>query len=198
MSESTTAGVILAAGASRRFGRPKQLAEYAGQPLLTRACETALAADLTPLVVVLGANAARVQSAVDGLPVHCVRNPEWASGMASSLRCGILRVQQLAECRAVAVLLADQPFIDAAHLRQLCAARVRDQVDIAATRHGDTLGAPAVFHQSLFDQLCALHGDRGAGALIRASTSRIALTCEDAALDVDRPEDLVAAHRRRS
>lgn len=197
MTTSGTAAVILAAGASRRFGAPKQLAEFAGQSLIQRVCETALAADLQPLVVVLGAHATSVAAQIRHLPVDCTHNEEWASGMASSLRCGIQHLSRIARSQAAAVSLVDQPLIHAAHLQALCALRVSAQVQIAATRYGDTLGAPAVFDRALFDQLCALRGDRGAGKLIRASTSRVALTFDDAAIDIDHPDDLASAYRRR-
>lgn len=197
MTASATAGVILAAGASRRFGAPKQLARFAGQPLILRVCEIALAAELQPLVVVLGACAEDVAARIQHLPVECAYNDQWASGMASSLRCGIQHLERITHSQAAAISLVDQPLIDAAHLKALCALRARAQVHIAATRYGDTLGAPAVFARALFDQLCALRGDRGAGALIRASASRVALAFEDAAIDIDRPEDLETAHRRR-
>lgn len=193
----TVAGVILAAGASRRFGAPKQLAEFAGQPLVQRACDTALAADLQPVVAVLGAHAPAVASALDDSPVHCLVNEQWATGMASSVRVGVDYIARLhrVQVDAVAILLADQPLVDAAHVRALCTQRVRARVDIAATRYGQALGAPAVFARALFDRLCALSGDRGAGAIIRAHKSLIALTCEMGALDIDRPEDLERARQ---
>ena len=195
---ATVAGVILAAGASRRFGAPKQLAEWAGRPLVQRACDTALAADLQPVVAVLGAHAQAVAHALGDAPVHCLINERWDTGMASSLRVGVDHIARLEHVNAVAVLLADQPLIDAAHVRALCVARAIGRVDIAATRYGQVLGAPAVFARALFDQLCALSGDRGAGAIIRAHASRVTLTCERGALDIDRPEDLTRARRASS
>ncbi|MCL6515882.1 nucleotidyltransferase family protein [Alicyclobacillus sp.] len=129
------AGVILAAGLSSRMGQPKQLLALGGRPLVRIAAETALAGGLSPVVVVTGHRRSEVEEALAGLPVHPVHNPNHASGMASSLRTGILAVQALFTPSGVAgatespgatgcaeaaresrvagamILLADQPLI---------------------------------------------------------------------------------------
>src|ERR1700679_1330829 len=86
--------VILAAGASRRMGRPKALLEIGGRALVVRAAEAALAAPVWPVVVVLGAEASKIRPVLARLPVLIVENPAWAEGMASSLRTGLATLRQ--------------------------------------------------------------------------------------------------------
>ena len=81
--------IILAAGASTRMVKPKQLLLYQGRSLLRHTTEIALASNCHPIVVVLGANAAQMEPEIDSLPVHAVINPHWAEDMESSIRVGI-------------------------------------------------------------------------------------------------------------
>ena len=81
--------VLLAAGASSRMGQPKQLLPIHGKPLLRHVAEIALSAPVSPVVIVLGANAAQIKPTLDGLALHVIVNAAWRDGMASSLRAGI-------------------------------------------------------------------------------------------------------------
>ena len=83
------AGIILAAGEARRFGQPKQLLDYHGQPFVRAVAKTALASGLAPVVVVTGANAEAVEAAVDDLPVTITRNTDWQNGQSSSIQAGL-------------------------------------------------------------------------------------------------------------
>jgi molybdenum cofactor cytidylyltransferase len=179
------AGAVLAAGAGRRFGAIKQLALYDGEPLVRRACRTALAAGLSPVIVVVGAHAERVTAAVRDLAVRIRFNAQWEAGLASSIRCAAAELEPA--IAALALVLADQPLITAAHLVALC--ERRGGALVAATRHGDVCGVPAVFDRALFGRLAALAGDRGARELIAASR-RVELPFAGAAFDVDTPEAL--------
>jgi molybdenum cofactor cytidylyltransferase len=203
----TSAGIILAAGAGRRFGGAKQLALYEGEPLVRRASRVALEAGLSPVIVVLGAHADAVRAALTDLPVHAVVNDAWADGMGGSLACGVRALDAGLISSAdptrsgdgtagapsiadVAVLLADQPLVTANHLRALVAARRDAGVDIAATDTGAALGVPAVFARALVPALAALMGDRGAREVIATHERRVALAFADAAFDVDTPVDV--------
>lgn len=86
---SQIAAVILAAGASTRMGTPKQLLQWQGRSLLRSIVETAIAADCDPIIIVLGASSDLVQAEISDLPVQVVNNPEWRTGMGSSIRTGI-------------------------------------------------------------------------------------------------------------
>ncbi|RIK26262.1 MAG: hypothetical protein DCC54_07705 [Anaerolineae bacterium] len=102
-----TAGIVLAAGESTRFGQPKQLLDWKGEPFVRRIAETALGAGLAPVVVVTGSNAEAVEGAVRGLDVQIVRNAAWQSGQASSIVAGVAALpENIGSCL---FLLADQP-----------------------------------------------------------------------------------------
>ncbi len=180
----TTAGVILAAGAGRRFGGGiKQLARHDGEPLVRRACRTALDAGLAPVLVVLGAHADVVGDALRDLDVIPIHNARWEDGMGTSLACAIRALDETVV--DVAVLLADQPLITPAHVRALTAARLAAAADLAATDTGATLGVPAVFARALFPTLAALTGDRGARDLIARTDRRVTVPFAPAAVDID-------------
>ncbi|AKF04379.1 XdhC family protein [Sandaracinus amylolyticus] len=185
--------VVLAAGGSTRLGRPKQLVELAGVPLVRRVAQTCLAVGGGPVGVVLGASSDTVAGALDGLRLARIENDGWREGIASSIRAAVAWAQARA-CGALTIVLADQPRIASSHLIALRDAWARG-APIAATRWRDDardiVGAPAIFDRARWDALCALTGDRGAGALLRAEDV-IAIDCADAALDVDTPDDVCA------
>jgi xanthine dehydrogenase accessory factor len=175
---------ILAAGASRRFGGPKQLAEIDGAPMLRRIAAQACRSSCARVAVVLGARADTIGPTLDGLPIERVDNPGWSEGMASSIRAAVAWARARG---AGALLLAvgDQPALDAAHLDALIAASQGGQ-QLAASRYAGVLGPPAVFPASAFAQLETLTGDLGARALLRAADARVAaVDWPEGAHDVD-------------
>jgi molybdenum cofactor cytidylyltransferase len=167
--------VVLAAGGSRRLGTPKQLLAYRGEPLVRRAAIAALDAGLSPVVVVVGHEAARVRSVLEGLTLAIVENAGWSTGVASSIRCGVLELGRRApNFRAVALLVCDQPLLTPAHLQALAAA-VRGGAVLAASTYAGTQGVPAVFGAPLVPELLALVGDTGAKAVVRRHLSSATL-----------------------
>ena len=189
--------VLLAAGASRRFGGPKQLVRIGGQSLLRRMAECALASRPAGCVVVLGARARRLQRELDGLPVTIVVNRRWRSGLASSLSAGLAALPRHA--RAALVLLADQARIGPGDLQLLIAAwRTRPRAIVAAYAHGMLL-PPAVLPRRLFKDVRRLKGDRGARDWLRdPSRTVIGLEMPNAAEDLDVPADIAALRRGRA
>src|SRR5262245_30237872 len=181
--------VLLAAGGSRRFGAPKQIARFGGDSLLRRMALVALALAPPGCVVVLGARASRMSRELSGLGVRIAINRRWRSGLGSSLAAGIAALP--AEARAAIVLLADQVAVGPAELELLCAAWRASPRAIVAARSGRMLGPPAIFPRRYFPQLRRLRGDRGARSLLRGrSRPVIAMEMAAAAADVDRPADL--------
>jgi molybdenum cofactor cytidylyltransferase len=204
--------IILAAGASSRLGQPKQLLPYEGRPLVTRAAEAALAAEASPVVVVLGAHAEKIRPALAPLPVVIAENPAWSEGMASSIRCGLTTLEaSLAPTSAhstacdssssspsvaptppdvVLIALCDQPHFSANAIARLHSA-LATGVTIAATRHADgTGGVPAIFTSTHFPSLHALHGSQGARRIIAANPASTALVdLPELAFDIDTPAD---------
>ncbi|SFK51986.1 nucleotidyltransferase family protein [Lysobacter sp. cf310] len=158
------AALVLAAGGSRRLGRAKQLLSRDGESLIHRAVRLAAQTGPQRLLVVLGAQAARLQAAIEDLPAELCLNPEWQHGLASSLQCGAAALA--AHTGAVLILGCDQPALELEHLRTLLADAARARSGCAATRHGDAPGIPAVVSGELMAQARGLYGDRGFGALL--------------------------------
>ena len=189
--------VILAAGASRRMGSPKQLIEIEGRPLLVRAIEVALAAPVWPVVVVLGANAAAIRPDISHLPVLAVENPAWPEGMASSIREGIGTLRQFSRGLDAAVLaLCDQPGFSTATVESLLTAHRATGRGIVAARYAGRLGAPALFTRAHFPALAALTGEEGARDLLNADPASVAaVDLPELARDLDTPADLEGVTR---
>lgn len=184
--------VLLAAGSASRFGSPKLLADVHGQPMLVRVLETLLAVTGEDrIVVVLGADAARLEPLVRERKVSFVVNPAHADGMASSIRAGLARVPEA--CAGVLIALADQVAVTPGDLRRLVEAWREQPGRIAAAGYGDVTGVPAIFPKATFDQLAQLNGDRGARELLRREAGQVTVVpISTAAIDVDTPADLAA------
>jgi molybdenum cofactor cytidylyltransferase len=185
--------VLLAAGGSRRLGRPKQLLRRQGRPLLLHAIDAArAAAPGAPLVVVLGAQRMRLKLVLRrAAPTALVvANPRWAEGLASSLRAALDRVPQ-GTC-AILVQLVDHPRVDAHALRRLLDAWRRRPGIPAAARYDNRAGVPAVLPRSSWRAVRALRGDSGARALLRDARALTLVDMPQAAVDLDTPEDVSA------
>ena len=183
------AGIVLAAGASTRFGSAKQLAELNGERLLERSIRVAKEAGLQPILVVLGARAAEIQAtcSLGDATVHW--NAEWPEGMGASIRKGVAAVAQ--DCDGLILLTCDQPTADSSHLRQLVESGSTSEA--VGSRYADRVGVPAFFPAALFGSLMQLRGDQGARHLLRRA---IAIDLPDGELDVDTGEMLEVVRLR--
>jgi len=193
--KSRVAGVLLAAGRSTRMGgdRPKQLAELGGGPLVRRAAETALVSRLAEVVVVLGHRAEEVASALDGLAVTTVTNPDHRRGQSTSVRAGVAALGP--EVDAALFLLADQPLLTPPILDRLIAAFEETGGPIVVPTHGGRRRAPALFARPLFEELAGLRGDAGGRKLMpRHAGEIVTVEIEDGRhlADVDTEEQLRA------
>jgi molybdenum cofactor cytidylyltransferase len=181
------AGIVLAAGAATRLGEPKQLVEHGGTPLVRRAVLAALDAGADRVIVVLGADAERIASALENLDsVQIVLNPLWQTGMASSLARGL---EAAGGSDAALVTLADQPLVDASVLRTLIEA-FNSERRIVASSYSGTLGVPIVVGSEYFTELMQLTGDRGAGPWLHKAEGVTAIPLSGPILDIDTAEDV--------
>jgi len=182
-------GLILAAGAGRRFGGRKQLAELDGRPLLEHAVQAMTATPVGRVVVVLGALVEEVTATVDlhgAEPCTCAR---WDEGQAASLACGLA---ELAGCEAVVVTLGDQPRMSPDAIRRVISARDGEAVAVRATYFGAP-GHPVLLERELFESFRNVTGDHGARNLLLSVHVRD-VPCDDlgGGEDVDTPAELDA------
>ncbi|MFG1344634.1 molybdopterin-binding/glycosyltransferase family 2 protein [Xanthobacter autotrophicus DSM 431] len=191
------AAVILAAGRSSRMGQGgnKLLAEVGGVPVIRRVAEAALASKAAPVIVVTGHEHERVDAALAGLGVRLVHNPDYASGMASSLRAGIIAVPETSA--GALVVLGDMPLVAPQLLDRLIDAYAPAQGRlISVPVAGEARGHPVLWSRRYFGDLCALEGDVGARHILAANTEVVAevrVSGEEAFLDVDTPHLLAEA-----
>lgn len=182
--------VVLAAGASTRFGSAKQLVRIGDRPLLSLIAGRTSEVVGQALLVVLGAKAAELTPLLKHSPGSVVVNRDWREGLASSIRAGIARLPP--SCAGVMLVLADQACVTAEDLRRLAAAWRRQPLGVAAAQYGGTLGAPAIFPRHLFSELSELRGDSGARVLLkRHPDSLVKVPMARAAFDLDTPDDLL-------
>ena len=174
--------LILAAGASRRLGRPKQLVLHQGSTLLRRA--VAAASPCSPILVVTGCQAEAMAAELQGLAVTIVPNPDWEEGMASSIRAGLGALPEGSE--GVLLLVCDQPDLDAALVGRILAAWHGAPV---ACAYAGVRGIPALLPAAAFPRLLALRGDRGARDLLKGADV-VEVPFPEGAWDVDEPGDL--------
>jgi CTP:molybdopterin cytidylyltransferase MocA len=178
--------VILAAGESRRFGSPKQLAVVEGATLLEHAIAAARASGLLPVVAVVPVWLSR-PARLDGEWLRWIRNPYPERGMSLSLRLGLEALPDEAE--AAVILLGDQPRVAAETIATLLAAR--GQRPIVAAEAGEVLAPPVLIERSHFGLAGQLTGDRGLRDVLRGSPQLVQpVPVPEHAIDVDAPSDL--------
>ena len=184
-------GLLLAAGASRRFGSPKQLAQFEGQSLLRRAAESLVRSSCEPIVVVLGAEIQQSSAEIADLPVNIQVNQDWQLGMSSSIKSGLVKLRSIEPgLAAVIITLCDQPRVTA-ELIELFSDKFRATRDaIIAAEYGATNGVPALFSRAMFVELLNLTGDKGARDLIRGREDVSTINLEEAQFDIDSPGEL--------
>jgi CTP:molybdopterin cytidylyltransferase MocA len=183
------AGVVLAAGAGRRFGMPKALVRHEGRLFVERAAATLRAAGCAPVVVVLGAAADEVRATAGLVGVSVVDNPEWSSGMGSSVRVALRELAGSAATAAV-IVPVDTPGVTEAAVRRLAALATAEA--LARATYDGVPGHPVLIGREHWAGVAELAtGDAGARPYFGVHPP-VEVSCEDVAsgLDVDRPEDL--------
>ncbi|HKR23562.1 MAG TPA: nucleotidyltransferase family protein [Pyrinomonadaceae bacterium] len=178
-------GLILGAGASQRFGDPKQLLPFAGTTLLgwvTSQAQQATAID--EVVVVLGRSADEIRARVDFGDAQVVENRVYTEGCASSYRAGIAALDSRSE--AMMIILGDQPGITPDVIDRLADEWRATGAPIALCSYQGRKGHPMIFARSFYDELAALHGDKAAWKLVDAAGPSV----HELRLDIPFPEDI--------
>lgn len=183
------AGVVLAAGLSRRMGRRKLLLDLGGQPVIRLSVEGMAAAGVDELVVVVPPDHADLAAALSGIDHRLAVNPAPESGQAGSVVAGIAALSPTV--RAALIALGDQPGVPRAVPVGLLTAYKATARPIVAPRYRDGRGNPVLFDASVFPELLRLTGDAGARSVIDADPRRVALVSFDLPMppDIDTPED---------
>jgi molybdenum cofactor cytidylyltransferase len=187
------AAILLAAGASRRLGQPKQLLVHERETLLGRAVRLAGESGAAPVFVVLGGHFERICAAVSFGSASPVFNEQWEKGIASSIHAGLHAMDIGAPNAAGALILScDQPRLTGEHLRALIETfTAQPEPAIVASAYAGVHGIPAVFPRAVFDDLLGLQGDRGARALlVNPPCPVIGVPFAGGEVDIDVPEDL--------
>ena len=191
------AALILAAGASSRMGGQNKLLRIVdGLPLVRHAVDAALASRCPQVLVVTGCESESVESTLDPDRVSIVRNPDYSSGMSTSLRCGLAALPT--DTAAVLVLLADMPRVSAAHIDRIVGAFDPARPAIVAPTFQGRRGNPVLWPRRFFAELRGIVGDTGARGLLgthAAEVQMVPIDSEAILADVDTPADLAALSR---
>jgi molybdenum cofactor cytidylyltransferase len=176
------------------MGRPKQLLPYNGKSLLEHTVDAANDADVNPVIVVLGANAALLEKEIEEKKVHIVENKEWKEGMASSVRCGLDTLLHIAPSSdALIIMVCDQPFVSSSLLNELIATQKNTGKPIVTSQYENAIGPPALFHKIIFPELLGLKGDAGARKIIEQRSSDVATVLfKKGNIDIDTEADYKA------
>ncbi len=187
---SRVAAVVLAAGASSRFGELKQLLPWQGATLLSRVVDTALESLVDPVIVVLGNRAEECRDALDRRPVKIVTNEDWREGQSTSVKAGLAAVPDNV-CAAL-FSLADQPMVTAHTINALIARYRFTLAPVVWPEHAGERGNPVLFDRALFAELMRLSQDAGGRSVLKAHVAdaeRVPVDDAGILFDIDTPAD---------
>lgn len=183
--------IVLAAGASSRMGTPKQLLPYQGQTLIEHILNMTVASIGQPVIVVLGANADQIKPKLIGMEIRMVDNPNWRSGMSTSIRVGLEALKAEApNLTGVLFTVCDQPLISTSFINRLVHHFQSSDHLIVASEYAGVLGVPALFDRTLIPELLTLKQDVGAKSLIqRYRQETLGVPNPQGQWDIDTPTD---------
>lgn len=189
--DTALAGIVLAAGESRRMGTPKQLLPFGERTILERVVDTLLTAGVGQVIVVLGHLADRVRTVLGDRPVQAIVNEAYRQGMLSSVKCGVQAIST--DHNAVLFALGDQPQIDSAVVREVIRAYRAGDAGIVIPRYNGKKGHPIIINLSRYrEAIIDLPDSLGLNALMQEYADDVHLidvTTEDIIHDIDVPED---------
>jgi molybdenum cofactor cytidylyltransferase len=164
----TTAAVVLAAGESRRLGRPKQLEPWGDTNLLTHVVARTREFPVDEVWVVLGYDHERILEESDLGDAGVIENPEWGEGIASSIRVAFDALTRLSRCDRALIVLGDQPAVPVEVVEELMSAHARAAHPVSVPKYRYSWGNPVLVDRSLWPRLLSLEGDEGAQRLWQA------------------------------
>jgi len=181
--------IILAAGSSSRLGRPKQLLVYNHKTLLQHVIDEAKLADLSPIVIVVGANADELTKSLNLSEVNIIINESWETGMSSSIAAGLAALTDNKPQNMI-ISVCDQPQINAQLFSDLVRMKNKTGSGIVASAYAGTLGTPVLFGEKYYDTLLNLAGNEGAKKLLNLHEKDVSfIPFEDGQIDIDTEED---------
>ena len=188
---NNTGFIILAAGESSRLGKIKQLLSFNRKTLLQHVIDEASNAGAKPIVVITGANAAKISASIASGKVSILYNENWKDGMASGIVAGVRHVLSLnGTIKKIIISVCDQPFVSAALFGQLDQRQTISGKGIVACAYADTIGTPALFTLKYFDQLMALKGDEGAKKILKSNKEDVdTVNFSKGEVDIDTQSD---------
>jgi molybdenum cofactor cytidylyltransferase len=192
-SNCQVSGVILAAGGSSRLGRPKQLLDLFGEPLLRHVVRNAVASHLSEVILVLGHQSNEIATAIGDWGQRVVVNPKYLDGQSTSLQVGLSEVNPAAS--AVMFLLGDQPQVSPEIINTVIAHFLETNASIVMPTYGGIPANPVLFSAGLFSELATASGDEGARSIIkrhRSEIERVPVSLQTPPQDVDIEEDYEA------
>jgi molybdenum cofactor cytidylyltransferase len=181
--------ILLAAGLSSRFGKAKQLAQFEGTTLVSRAVATLERAPVGEIVVVVGHRAAEVTRELEGTATRIVVNEDYETGLGSSIRTGVGALSR--ESSAVVVCLSDQPFVTTELIGRIVSRHRQTGADVVASFSKGLVTPPVLFSRRLYGEMAELRGDKGARFIIEKHPGFEKVNVDPGLLlDVDTEEDL--------
>ncbi len=183
--------VLLAAGASKRLGQPKQLVSFHDKTLLQHAIDCGESLDLKSKVLVIGANSQQILSETDTKSFEVCMNEKWEEGMATSLNLGLHKLLNLnSELSGIMVLVSDQPFVSEKLLNEMIQSFSKES-SIVVCKYQEIIGVPTLIGSSYFEEIQALKGDQGARRIIKKYPDLVkTISFDQGNFDIDTPEDL--------
>lgn len=184
--------LIMAAGASRRLGQPKQLLEYKGETLIRRISSEAINANIGAVTVVTGYDHENFEKEISDLKLDVFFNKEWDEGLGASIRNGLKHIlAKSPETNAILLTMSDQPLVDATHLKKLVNAYDASRSMIIASAYSSTFGVPVLIDRFYFDMLKELKGDEGGKKILANYIKNIVeIPFIDGKIDIDEKKDL--------
>ena len=181
--------ILLAGGSSSRLQQPKQALSYQGTTLLQHSLQTALSSTADPVILVTGAYTDPAFAEEE--KVHVVHNETWKEGIASSIRCGLTALLDIApHIQSAIIMVCDQPFVTTAVLNGLITTGSNQNKAIVACSYKNTIGTPVLFKQEYFGKLAALQGDEGAKKFVLQHLDQVAaIPFPQGEIDIDTISD---------